>query len=277
MTGAHHPNIHAHHRRRKALVYVRQSTLHQVFAHGASTARQYGRTATAQALGWPDALVEVIDDDLGPSGASATRRHGFQRLVAAVALGQVGIVMGLEIARLARNNAAFQQVLQMCGLHQTLLCDADAIDDLSPLNARLILGLKGTMSAAELLTMRARRQGGLRHKAARGELATTLPIGLVSAPPGKVIRDPDQDVQATLRWLFHTCRQVGSSLGVVQYCNRQGLTVPTRPITGPHGGEVWWTELSSGLALRILHHPRSAGAFASGRTRLMQSPSGGAS
>jgi DNA invertase Pin-like site-specific DNA recombinase len=256
MTGAHHPKIHAHHLRRKALVYVRQSTLHQVFAHGESTARQYGLTATAQDLGWPDALVEVIDDDLGQSGASATRRHGFQRLVASVALGQVGIVMGLEISRLARNNADFQQLLQICGLNQTLICDADAMYDLSHLNDRLILGLKGTMSEAELFTMRARLQGGLRHKAARGELATKLPIGFVYAPPGKVILDPDQDVQETIRLFFHTFRHVGSSSGVVQYCNRQGLKCPTRPSKGPHCGEVWWTALSSGLALRILHNPR---------------------
>ena len=156
---------------------MRQSTLHQVCAHGESTARPAGRTATAQDLDWPDALVEVMDDTLGPAGASATRRQGLQRLVASVALGQVGIVMGLEISRLARNNADFQQLLQLCGLHQTLICDADAIYDLSQLNDRLILGLKGTMSEAELFTMRARLQGGLRHKAARGELATKLPIG----------------------------------------------------------------------------------------------------
>src|SRR4029453_4711259 len=121
----------------------------------------------------------------------AQYRHGFQRFVADVALGQVGIVMGLEISRLARNNADFQQLLQICGLHQTLICDADAMYDLSPLNERLMLGLQGTMSEAELLTMRARLQGGLRHKAARGELATKLPIGFVYAPPGKVILDPD--------------------------------------------------------------------------------------
>ena len=144
MTVANHPKIHVHHLSRKALVYVRQSTLHQVFAHGESTARQYGLTTTIQDLGWPDALVEVIDDDLGQSGSSATHRHGFQRLVADVALGQVGIVMGLEISRLARNNADFQQLLQICGLNQTLIGDADAIYDLTQLNDRLVLGLKKT-------------------------------------------------------------------------------------------------------------------------------------
>ncbi len=144
MITASHAKIQTHHQRRKALVYVRQSTLHQVFEHGESTARQYGLTATAQDLGWPDELVEVIDEDLGQSGASATHRHGFQRLVAAVAMGEVGIVMGLEISRLARNNADFQQLLQICGLNQTLICDAEAIYDLSQLNDRLILGLKRT-------------------------------------------------------------------------------------------------------------------------------------
>jgi DNA invertase Pin-like site-specific DNA recombinase len=276
MNAPQHPKIQAHHLSRKALVYVRQSTLHQVFAHGESTARQYGLTATAQDFGWPDSLVEVIDDDLGQSGSSATHRHGFQRLVADVALGQVGIVMGLEISRLARNNADFQQLLQICGLNQTLIGDADAIYDLSQLNDRLVLGLKGTMSEAELFTMRARLQGGLRHKAARGELATKLPIGFVYAPAGKVTLDPDQHVQEAIQLLFQTFRQVGSSIGVVRYFNHHGLTFPTRPIKGPHCGEVWWTALSSSLALRILHNPRYAGAFAYGRTRLLHSPRGGA-
>jgi DNA invertase Pin-like site-specific DNA recombinase len=243
-------------------VEVRQSTLPQVCAHGESPARQYGRTATAQDVGWPDALVEVLDDALGQSGARATRRQGLQRRVAAVALGQGGIVMGLDSSRLARNNADCQQVLQLCGLHQPLSCDAEAMYALRPRNERLILGLQGTRSEAELLTMRARLQGGVRPKAARGERATTLPIGFVSAPPGKGIRDPDHDVQATSRLFCHPFRHVGSSIGVVQYCTRQGRKCPTRPSKGPHGGAVWWTALSSGLARRILHHPRSAGALA---------------
>jgi len=277
MTVAHHPKIQAHHLSRKALVYVRQSTLHQVFAHGESTARQYGLAATAQDLGWPDALVEVIDDDLGQSGSSTTHRHGFQRLVADVALGQVGIVMGHEIPRLVGNRADFHQWLQVCRHYQTLIGVADALYALPELCDRLILGLKGTMSEAELFTMRARLQGGLRHKAARGELATKLPIGFVYTPAGQVTLDPDQYVQETIRVFFQTFRHVGSAIGVVKYFNRQGLRFPTRPIKGPHCGEVWWTALSSGLALRILHNPRYAGAFAYGRTRLMQSPSGGAS
>jgi DNA invertase Pin-like site-specific DNA recombinase len=267
--------IHAHHLSRKALVSVRQSPLHQVFAHRESTARQYGLSFTAQDLGWPDHLVEVIDDDLGHSGGSAQYRHGFQRLVAEVALGQGGIVMGLEISRLARNNADFQQLLQICGLNQTLIYDADAVYDLTHLNDRLVLGLKGTMSEAELFTMRARLQGGLLNKASRGELATKLPVGLVYAPSGTVILDPDQQVQETIQRFFHTFRKLGSSIGVVKYFNRHGIPFPTRPIKGPHRGELRWSVLSSGLSLRTLHNPRYAGAFSYGRTRVSPSPNGG--
>ena len=141
MTAPHQAKIQSHHLSRKALVYVRQSTLHQVFEQSESTARQYGLSATAQDLGWPAHLVEVIDDDLGKSGGSAQYRHGLQRLVADVALGQVGIVIGLAIARLARNKADFQPLLQLCGLHQTLICDADAIYDLTPLLCFAIAGV----------------------------------------------------------------------------------------------------------------------------------------
>jgi DNA invertase Pin-like site-specific DNA recombinase len=155
-----HPNIQAHHLSRKALVSVRPSTLPQVCAQGESTARPYGLAATAQDVGGPDSLGEVIDADLGQSGSSATPRQGLQRLVADVALGQVGLVLGLDISRLARHHADVQQVLQMCGLNQTLMGDAEAMDDLTQLNDRLILGLKGTLSEAELFPRRARLQGG---------------------------------------------------------------------------------------------------------------------
>jgi DNA invertase Pin-like site-specific DNA recombinase len=173
------PPMHAHHLSRKALVSVRPSTLHQGCAHGESPARPYGLTATAQDFGWPDALVEVIEAELGQSGRRATPRHGLQRLVADGALGQVGIVMGLAIARRARHNADCQPVLQLGGLTQTLLGDAEAMDELRQLTDRLGLGRQGPRSEAALCTMRARRQGGLRHKAARGARAPKRPIGCV--------------------------------------------------------------------------------------------------
>src|SRR5262249_47054448 len=143
--------------------------------------------------------------------------------------------------------------------------DADAVYDLTHLNERLVLGLQGTMSEAELFTRRARLQGGLRHKASRGALATKLPVGVVYAPTGKVILDPDPQGQETMRLFFQTFGKLGASIAVVQYCNQHGRTLPTRPIKGPHRGELWWSALSSGAALRILHKPRYAGAFADGR------------
>jgi DNA invertase Pin-like site-specific DNA recombinase len=254
--------IQAHHLRRKALVSVRQSTLHQVCAHRESPARHYALSSTAQDLGWPDHLVEGIDDALGQSGRSAPYRHGLQRLVADVALGQVGIVMGLASSRLARNKADCQPLLQICGLNQTRISDADAVDDLTHLNDRLGRGLQGTMSEAELFTRRARLQGALRHQASRGALATTLPVGFVYAPTGQVIRAPAQQGQETLRLFFQTFGTLGASIAVGQYGNPHGLTLPTRPLQGPHRGELWWSALSSGAALRLLPKPRYAGACA---------------
>lgn len=267
--------IQAHHLKRSAIVYVRQSTPGQMLHNAESTLQQYALKSKAVELGWGADLIEVIDEDLGKSGSSAVHRNGFQRLVAEVAMGRVGIVMGLEISRLARNNADFQQLLHICGVNKTLLYDADAVYDLMLLNDRLILGLKGTMSEAELFTIRARLVGGLINKASRGELATKLPIGFTYTPTKKVELDPDGQVQETLRLFFETFRKIGSSKGVVTYFNREHLKFPIRPIKGPHKGEVLWTALSRGLALRILHNPRYAGAFSYGRMRVMRNLNGG--
>ena len=266
--------ISEHHLQRKALVYVRQSTMKQVRENTASTARQYQLVDTAIALGWHPDLIHVIDEDLGQSARSATHRHGFQKLVADVALGQVGIVMGLEISRLARNNADFQQLLQLCGTSNTLIYDADALYDLMCLNDRLVLGFKGTLSDVESFTLKARLHGGALSKAARGELRTKLPIGLVYTETGQVVLDPDRQVQETMQLFFRLFRKLGSSIGVVKHFNRQGIAFPTRPIKGPHQGELGWGPLASGLALRILHNPRYAGAYAYGRTELRKGPCG---
>ncbi|MCP3878781.1 MAG: recombinase family protein, partial [Sulfitobacter sp.] len=266
--------ISEHHLQRKALVYVRQSTMKQVRENTASTARQYQLVDTAIALGWHQELIHVIDEDLGKSARSAAHRHGFQKLVADVALGQVGIVMGLEISRLARNNADFQQLLQLCGTNNTLIYDADALYDLMCLNDRLVLGFKGTLSDVELFTLKARLQGGALSKASRGELRTKLPIGFVYTETGQVVLDPDRQVQETIQLFFQRFRKIGSSIGVVKHFNRQGIAFPTRPIKGPHKGELRRCPLASGLALRILHNPRYAGAYSYGRTELRKSPSG---
>lgn len=266
--------ISDHHLKRNALIYVRQSTMKQVRENTESTARQYGLVDTAAALGWRKERISVIDDDLGKSASSAAHRNGFQKLVADVAMGQVGIVMGLEISRLARNNADFQQLLQLCGTNNTLIYDADALYDLMRLNDRLVLGFKGTMSDAELFTIRARLQGGALSKAARGELRTKLPIGFVYCEAGQVALDPDRQVQQAIELFFQMFGKLGSSIGVVKHFNRQRIKFPARPIKGPHKGELLWRSLSSGLALRILHNPRYAGAYSYGRTKLHKSPSG---
>ena len=228
-------------------------------------------------MGWPDALGAGIDDDWGHAGSRAPQRPGLQRLVADVALGQGGIVMGRAIARLARHPAACQPWLQMGGLNPTLLGEAEAMDALTPRHERLMLGLQGTRAEAERCPMRPRLQGGLRPKAARGELAPKRPLGFVYAPAGTGTRDPEQHVPAAIQWLCNPCWQGGSSRGVGRYGNQPGRTFPTPPSKGPHGGEGWWTALSSALAWRLRPHPRDAGACAEGRTRVSQRPRGGAS
>ena len=277
MTTYHDSKVASHHLQRKALIYVRQSSMKQVMENTESTARQYALVDNAVELGWPQELIAVIDDDLGKSASSAEHRNGFQQLVADVAMGQVGIVMGLEMSRLARNNADFQQLLHICGSNNTLIYDADAVYDLMHINDRLVLGLKGTMSEVELFTIRARLQGGALNKAARAELRLKLPIGFVYSPTGQVELDPDRQVQHTIRLFFDVFRRIGSSKGVVRHFNREGIKFPVHPMKGPDKGGLAWRPLSSGLALRILHNPRYAGAYAYGRTKLRKTPSGGVS
>src|SRR5919198_943758 len=202
--------VTADHLRRDAYLYVRQSTLRQVMENTTSTDRQYGLRQRALALGWPATQIVVIDDDLGRSGASADGREGFQRLVADVGLGKAGIVLGLEVSRLARNNADWHRLLEICALSETLILDEDGLYDPGEFNDRLLLGLKGTMSEAELHFIRGRLQGGILSKARRGELQTRLPVGLIYDPAGHVVLDPDSGVQQALRHLFDTFARTGS-------------------------------------------------------------------
>ncbi len=191
--------VTARHLARQAYLYVRQSTLRQVMENCESTERQYALRQRAIALGWPADQIVVIDCDLGQSGASAAERTGFQRLVADVGLGRAGIVMGLEVSRLARNSSDWHRLLEICALTDTLILDEDGLYDPATFNDRLLLGLKGTMSEAELHLLRARLRGGIINKARRGELAVPLPIGFVYDPAGKVVLDPDRQVEQGLR------------------------------------------------------------------------------
>ncbi len=257
----------ADHLRRDAYLYVRQSSLYQVTNNTESSRRQYDLRGRAVALGWLPEQVIVIDVDQGQSGASAADREGFQRLVADVSLGKAGIVLGLECSRLARNNADWHRLLQLCALTNTLICDEDGLYDPGSINDRLLLGLKGTISEAELHFIRARLQGGILAKAARGELLLRLPVGLVYDAAGTVVLDPDAGVRQAITHLFATFEATGSASAVVKAFAAEGLTFPARHLTGPHAGELYWVTLRHDQALFVLHNPRYAGAYFYGRRR----------
>lgn len=262
-----HEKVSAQHLQRAAYLYVRQSSLRQVLENTESTVRQYALRDRAVALGWPLERIVVVDGDQGQSGASATDRVGFQRLVAEVGLGQVGIVLGLEVSRLARNNSDWHRLLEICGLTGTLILDEDGVYDPGAFNDRLLLGLKGTLSEAELHVLRARLRGGILNKARRGALHVPLPIGLAYREDGRVILEPDQQIQQALRIFFDTFARTGSASATVRDFRQRGLQFPHRVHGGPRKGEVVWRPLDHSLALGLLHNPRYAGAFAFGRTR----------
>jgi len=259
--------VSADHLRRDAYLYVRQSSLRQVIENTESTQRQYALRDRAVALGWPRERIHVIDSDLGRSGATADNRDGFQHLVTEVALGHAGIVLGLEVSRLARNNADWHRLIELAALSHTLILDEDGIYDPAYFNDRLLLGLKGTMSEAELHVLNARLQGGIRNKARRGELELPLPIGLVYGPEGAVALDPDRQIQGSVRLVFATFRESGSATAVVKRFAREGLLFPRRIRRGVGKGEVLWGRLDHSRVLQLLHNPRYAGAFVYGRTR----------
>src|SRR6476660_4034083 len=263
------------HLARTAYLYVRQSTLRQVLTHTESTARQYALRQKAVALGWPAEQVITIDRDQGQSGASAVDREGFQRLVAEVGVGRAGIVLGLEVSRLARNNADWHRLLEICALSGTLICDENGLYDPGEFNDRLLLGLKGTMSEAELHFIRARLRGGQLSKARRGELKIALPDGLVDDPAGRVVLDPDTGVREAASHLFTVFHRTGSARAVVKEFTDAGLLFPVRVRTGTHKGELVWMPLRHWRVLRTLHNPRYAGAFVYGQRREARNPATG--
>jgi len=262
-----HSKVRASHLKRDAYLYVRQSTVRQVFENTESTKRQYALKQRAVALGWPVERVHVIDTDLGQSGASAVDREGFKRLITEVSLGHVGVVLGLEVSRLARNCTDWHRLLELCALTDALILDEDGIYDPNDFNDRLLLGLKGTMSEAELHFLRARLQGGILNKAKRGELASPLPVGFVYDEQKRVRLDPDSQVRESIRLFFQTFRRVGSAYATVKYFKDQGLLFPRRLRKGLHKGELVWGELCHSRTLGLLHNPRYAGAFVFGRVQ----------
>ena len=229
---------------RLACLYVRQSTLQQVLEHTESTARQYALRERALALGWPAERIQVIDQDLGHSGASAVDRLGFQRLVADVGLGKVGLVLGLEVSRLARSSSDWHQLLEICALSGTLILDEDGRYDPATFNDRLLLGLKGTMSEAELYILRARLQGGILNKARRAALKLQLPIGFCYTDDDRIVLDPDRQVQDTIHFLFRTFRRTGSANATVRAFRQDQVPFPRRMRSGPQALPVHAPPLS---------------------------------
>ena len=262
-----HSKVRASHLKREAYLYVRQSTVRQVFENTESTKRQYALRQRALALGWPIERVHVIDTDLGQSGASAADREGFKRLITEVSLGHVGVVLGLEVSRLARNCADWHRLLELCALTDALILDEDGLYDPNDFNDRLLLGLKGTMSEAELHFLRARLQGGILNKAKRGELASPLPVGFVYDEQKRVRLDPDSQVREAIGLFFQTFRRVGSAYATVKYFRDQNLLFPRRLRKGLHKGELVWGQLCHSRTLGLLHNPRYAGAFVFGRVQ----------
>lgn len=261
------------HLARDAYLYIRQSTMHQVMEHSESTRRQYALRERALVLGWQREQIVVLDSDLGQSGASSDR-EGFQKMVAQVGMGQVGVVLGLEVSRLARNNADWHRLLQICALADTLIVDEDGIYNPCDFNDRLVLGLKGTMSEAELHLLRSRLLGGLRNRAQRGELRLPLPVGLTYDLQQRVVLNPNARVRSSIQLIFDTFERTGSACATVRHFQSQGLLLPHYGRGSPRHGEVFWKQPALSTVLCTLHNPRYAGAYAYGRTEVRQLPDG---
>lgn len=263
--GAPTGKITPHHQDRLAVVYIRQSTAYQVTHHQESTRHQYGLKQRAVDLGWSPERIVVIDEDQGISGASAAGRAGFQRLLVEVGMNHVGIILGAEVSRLARSCRDWYHLLEVCALFGTLISDTDGVYDPCSYNDRLLLGLKGTMSEAELHLLKQRLAARKRAKAERGELGMRVPIGYVRKPSGEVIKDPDEQAQAVVALVFEQFSRRGTVTGVLTYLARNGLKLPVRVPSGPCKGELRWERPYRSSVQNLLNNPVYAGAYVYGR------------
>ncbi|MDX8503141.1 recombinase family protein [Mesorhizobium sp. VK4C] len=261
------------HLARKAVVYIRQSTPHQVTNNQESLRFQYALRQRARELGWHESDIDVIDADLGLSGASVTQRSGFKELVGGVGLSEVGLILSIDVTRLARNCSDWYPLLDICGLRDCLIADRDGVYDPGSANGRLLLGLKGTISELELHTIRSRLTAGLLAKAERGELALSLPIGLMRDPSGVVVKDPDLAVQERLELVFQMFLKFRTVAKVMRLLNGRGLDLPRRD----RHGDLCWTRATICSVAAILKNPAYAGAFVYGRTRMRTLARDGAS
>jgi DNA invertase Pin-like site-specific DNA recombinase len=262
-----HPKVGEVHRQRLACVYVRQSTVKQVDHNRESRANQYRLVDRAQALGWVATRIQVIDSDLGLSGQSSGARTGFNTLLAEVTLGHVGIILSYEVSRLARNNSDWYRLLDLAAVCDTLIADSDGVYDPGAYNDRLLLGLKGTLSEAELHLLKLRMEAGRLSKVRRGELVQPLPTGLVRLEDGRVVHDPDEQVRHTLELVFAKFEELGSGQRVLRYLRRHQILLPRRPVAGLFRGQLLWKVPTDWMVIEVLKNPAYAGAFAYGRKR----------
>ena len=259
--------VRGHHLERKAIVYIRQSSPQQVAEHKESATRQYALAEVAVGLGWPRDRVEVVDADQGRSGQTAAGRPGFQYILAELGLDHVGIVLGLEASRLARSDPDWAPLVRLCGVFRALLGDYDGLYDPTDFNDRLLLGLKGIMSEAELHFLRGRMHEGRLNKARRGELFNHAPMGYVRVPDGLAL-DPDEQAQSVKRLVFDQFDRQGSLHGLLRYLVRHGIRLPVRPHFGPNRGQLEWRRPNRETLQHVLHHPVYAGYYRHGHRTL---------
>lgn len=258
--------IGSRHRSRVAYIYVRQSTAHQLIHHPESQRRQRDLRQRAVQLGWPDDSIVVLDEDLGHSAARTEARSGFERMVAEAALGKVGIILALEVSRLSRGNRDWYHLLDICAVTDTLIGDAEGLYDPRADNDRLLLGLKGTMSEAELHVMKQRLVAAMRAKAQRGELRVRLPPGYVWDEAGRINKSPDQQVCSAIERIFASFERLGTIHAVQSYLAEEGFLVPASSRRSGH--KVRWCPPSYNYLRRLLHHPMYAGAYVYGRRQV---------
>ena len=266
------PLITDWHLSRWAILYIRQSNPQQVIDHRESRERQYALVDRAVALGWPRDRVSIIDDDQGITGRTAVRRSGFHQLLDEVTMDHVGLVLGIDMSRMARNNKDWHHLLEMCGIFGTLLADEDGVYDPRDSNDRLLLGLKGTISEFELVMMRNRLQRARLHKAERGELIFTVPYGYVKLSTGEVAFDPDEETRSTVQLIFDKFDELGSFGRLYRYLVRNQIRMGVRLQGGPRRGQLEWRPPTRASLGRMLHHPIYAGAYSFGRRRVDHRP-----
>lgn len=266
------PKLEPRHLRLQAMVYVRQSTQRQVLENQESTRRQYQLAERARHMGWASPQVQVVDDDLGMSGASSHQRTGFQRLVAAIGLGEVGIVLVTEVSRLSRRNSDWHRVIELCAVFRTLIADEDGVYDPQDPNDRLLLGVKGTLFAAELHILRARMRGNLLNKARRGELALRLPVGYRRLGDGTVVFDPEEQVRQTITRILERFSVLRNARAVQREFNVQRLQMPRLIQAGADLGKLVWVTPTYQMIQQVLTSPVYAGMFVYGRRKLEMTP-----